>query len=140
MPVMRLSCTVLAAVLGACSGSSGSQSPAGGGAVPAQDPEASRRAESERQLRAAQESAVEAMCDRLVDCSVEEARATMTPEEVAGLDLENTMPLAREECEDESTQRNFSPRQVRVVQRCVTEAATCEALHSCLDEAKKRAP
>ena len=128
----RLTCLVLVALI-ACGGGGASEP-----AAPSADPEAERRAESERKLRAAQESAAEAMCERLVDCSIEAARANMTPEEVANLDLEKTTVAARAECEDESSQRAWSPRQIRVVQRCVVEAEVCEALHTCLDEAKKR--
>jgi hypothetical protein len=115
----------------ACSG--------GGGERPARsEPPAEATPSSERKLRAAQESALAALCERLVDCSVESARASMSPEEVAKLDVKNTAPRLRDECEEEGGQSNWSPRQVRVVRRCVTEAGTCQALQACLQEAKKR--
>jgi hypothetical protein len=92
----------------------------------------------EDKLRAAQETALAALCERLVDCSVESAHASMSPEEVAKLDLKNTAPRLVAQCEAEGAQSNWSPRQVRVVQHCVVEAGTCDALQTCLAEAKKR--
>jgi hypothetical protein len=93
---------------------------------------------AEAKLRAAQESAVQAMCERLIECSVESARASMTPEELAKLDLEEIVPRARADCEEEYAERRLSPRQVRVVQQCVNQPGTCDELHACLDQARKR--
>jgi hypothetical protein len=121
----------------ACSGGAESE-PArtsggqGGAAAPAAGPS------PEEKLRAAQESAVQAMCERLVDCAVEEAKASMSPEEVAKLELDETGPKLRAECEEEGMQNALSPRQVTVIQRCVNQDGTCDDLNACLDEAKKR--
>jgi hypothetical protein len=93
---------------------------------------------SEAKLRAAQASAVEAMCERLVQCAVESARANMTPDEVAELNLDETAPRLREQCQEDGDKSQLSPRQVRVVQRCVNEAAECEALQTCLEQARKQ--
>jgi hypothetical protein len=115
----------------------------GGQAEPSREPAPSTEAgepaaSPEEKLRAAQESAVEAMCERLVDCAVEEARKNMSPDEVAKLDVEQTGRKLRDECEAEGAQKALSPRQIRVVQRCVTQPGTCDELQTCLDEAKKR--
>ncbi len=129
---------VVAAVLGAallgCSGGGAeSGEPAtgqGSAATPPPSPEA--------KLRAAQESAIQAMCERLADCAADEARATMSPEEVAKLELDKTVPQLRAECEDEGMQNALSPRQVTVIQGCVNGSPTCDELNSCLDQARKK--
>jgi hypothetical protein len=131
----RVVLIVWVAWLAACSG--GTES----GAAPSQPAEGGAgggQPSAEAQLRAAQESAIQAMCERLVDCSVESARASMTPEELAKLDLEEMVPRARADCEEEYAGRRLSPRQVRVVQRCVADTGTCDEMHTCLDQAKKR--
>ncbi len=129
---------VLCVVVQACSGggaesgepsSQASTAGQGGGAAPRPSPEA--------KLRAAQETAVQAMCERLADCAVEEARATMTPEEVAKLELDKTVPQLRAECEEEGMHSSLSPRQVTIIQRCVNGSPTCDELNACLDQAKK---
>lgn len=132
-----LACALSSTLLLACGGSSSStttQEPA-----PAEpDPEAARRAESEQKLKAAQASAVHAMCERLVDCSVEDAKAEMSPEEVAKLNPEELVPRAQAECEAEYGQLELSPRQIKTIQRCVNEAETCPALNECLAGANKQ--
>jgi hypothetical protein len=126
--------------LAACSGggaeSGGSSEPAAGQA--GQGGQGGGQPSAEAKLRAAQESAVQAMCERLIECSVESARASMTPEELAKLDLEEIVPRARADCEEEYAERRLSPRQVRVVQGCVNQPGTCDELHACLDQARKR--
>jgi len=132
---------VLWAALPACSGGGAESEPAragqgSGAASPAPAPAPSLS--PEQKLRAAQESAVQAMCERLVECAVEEARATMSPDEVAELELEKTAPRLRDECEDEGSRSPLSPRQVTVIQRCVNDAAACDELQTCLDDARKQ--
>lgn len=92
----------------------------------------------EQKLLAAQESAMEAMCERLVDCAVQETRETMSADEVAKLDLDKRARLLRDDCEAEGAQSRLSPRQVRVVQRCVNQDSSCPDFETCLQEAKKR--
>jgi hypothetical protein len=92
----------------------------------------------EQKLLAAQESAIEAMCERLVDCAVAEARETMSPDEVAKLDVDKRARLLRDDCEAEGAQSRLSPRQIRVVQRCVNQESSCAEFETCLQEAKKR--
>lgn len=101
-------------------------------------PEPARPADAEEKLRAAQASAVEALCERLVDCAIEEARATMTPEQVAELDVEETGARLRDKCEGEGATSALSPRQIRVVQRCVNQNGSCDELQACVEEAKKQ--
>ncbi|HLU65945.1 MAG TPA: hypothetical protein VKZ63_06700 [Kofleriaceae bacterium] len=131
--------TLLAAFSPGCSGSSGgggqAAEPTGGagaagGETGGQQPAAAD--DPEVQLRAAQDHAVEAMCERLVQCGIEDA----PPEERA--EHEKFVAQYREACEEEAGQSDLSPRQVRVIQRCVNEAASCQALDECLQEAQKK--
>lgn len=123
----------LALALAACGGSS--DKPA---ATPAAEPD--RRAAAEAKLGAAQTSAVKAMCERLTECSAEDARKTMSPEELAKLDLAATVPKLRAECEAEYGGVELSPRQVSVIRRCVSEAPDCASLPPCLDAASGGKP
>lgn len=140
-----LRCGLVASILlvgaAACGGGGGDASdPATTTSAPTARPEPppSGDADAERRLRAAQDSAVEALCERLVDCAIEEARASMTPEQVAELDVEDTGARLRDKCEGEGATSTLSPRQIRVVQRCVNQQSTCDELHVCVDEAKKQ--
>jgi hypothetical protein len=126
---------VICAALPGCSGG-GAGEPAqsgtgqGSAATPQPPPEA--------KLRAAQESAIQAMCERLADCALDEARATMSPEEIAKLEPDKAVPQLRAECEEEGMQSALSPRQVTVIQRCVSGSPTCDELNTCLDQARKQ--
>jgi hypothetical protein len=138
----RVLAALLLAFAAACSGSEGggkeSETPAAG--QPAKSPEESKREESEQKLRAAQESAVEAMCERLADCAVEDAQKTMTPaerKEKIG-NVEELLPRYRADCEEEANKSDLSPRQVKIIQSCVTEQKTCETFVPCLDQAQKK--
>lgn len=137
-------CGLLASVLvlGACGGGGGEASePAATPSPPAAEQESARPdddTDGKRKLRAAQDSAVEALCERLVDCAIEEARSSMTSEEVAQLDVKDTGARLREECEGEGASSTLSPRQIRVVQRCVNQNGTCSDLQACVQEAKKQ--
>jgi uncharacterized lipoprotein len=135
-----LAAALLVASLAACSGSEGgskeSEKPTT--AQPAATP--SKEEESERKLHAAQESAVEAMCERLADCAVEDANKTMTPEERKEKlgNVDELIPRYRAECEEEANKSDLSPRQVKIVQTCVVEKKTCATFVPCLDEAQKK--
>jgi hypothetical protein len=141
MPPRALASGLLAALLCACSGSDSgpAKEPAepAAGAAPAPDPAEAERQEKLRKLRAAQDSAVEAMCERLVDCSVESLRNAPPEERAKAGNVDELIPKARAECEEEAGKSDLSPRQVVVVQKCVNERQTCEALVSCLDTANK---
>jgi hypothetical protein len=139
--VRRLAIVLFALAAASCgssaSGSGETREPAAA-PVAAADPAAERQAGAEQKLRAAQESAVGAMCERLVDCSVADARASMSKEEVDKLDLATTVPKARAQCESEASKSALSPRQVKVIQHCVSEPSDCQVLATCLDEASKK--
>ena len=141
MAPRALASGLLAFLFCACSGSDSGpakdpEKPAEGTA-PAPDPAEAERQEKLRKLRAAQDSAVEAMCERLVDCSVESLKNAPPEERAKAGNVDELIPRARAECEEEAAKSDLSPRQVIVIQKCVNEGQTCEALVSCLDTASK---
>ena len=136
----RALAAMLLACLTACSGSEGGGKEGETPATtqpPAKSQEEVQREESLRKLRAAQESAIEAMCDRFFDCAVEEARVER-PKELEGVNLEEMRGKHMAECEEEYGRTELSPRQVKVVQGCVNDAPSCAELHSCLQSANKK--
>jgi hypothetical protein len=140
--ITRLVASVLAGVLCACSGSDSGpakETEKPGEAGPPPDPAQVERDDKLRKLRAAQESAVEAMCERLVDCSIESLKTASPEERAKAGNVDELVPRARAECEEEGNKSDLSPRQVLVIQKCVNESQTCEALVGCLDTASKSA-
>ena len=138
----RALAALLVASLAACSGSEGGskESETPQPTAVEKSPEKDKDAESERKLRAAQESAVEAMCERLADCAVEDANKTMTPKERKEKlgNVDELIPRYRAECEEEANKSNLSPRQIKIVQSCVTDEKTCQTFVPCLDAAQKK--
>jgi hypothetical protein len=144
MTTRALASGLLTAILCACSGSDNggakqAEKPAETSGAPAPDPAETERQENLRKLRAAQDTAVEAMCERLVDCSVESLRNAPAEERAKAGNVDELIPKARAECEEEASKSDLSPRQVITVQKCVNEGQTCEELISCLDTAQKSA-
>ena len=136
----RALAALLVALVAACSGSEGGGkeggTPTTAGPAP-KTAEETQREESLRKLRAAQESAIEAMCDRFFDCAAEEARQTR-PKELEGVNLEEMRSKHMAECEEEGNQSELSPRQVKVIQQCVNDAPSCAELETCLQAARKK--
>jgi hypothetical protein len=120
----------------ACSGSSGG---AGDATTPTngegQTTEPTPEEESEAKLRAAQDSAIEAMCERFYHCAVEDTPPDKQAEVGNPEELESTH---RADCEEAYGRSNLSPRQIKIIQRCVNEAQKCDALNECLAEASKK--
>jgi predicted small lipoprotein YifL len=133
----RALAALLVASLAACSGSEGGSKGSETPAAETKSPEQQKQEESERKLRAAQESAIEAMCDRLFDCAVEDTRKNK-PKELEGANLEEMRGKYMAECEEEYGRSQLSPRQVKVIQKCVNEAPTCGELETCLQDANKQ--
>ena len=79
------------------------------------------------------DAACEALGPRITDCSIADAKATMTAAELAKLDLEKTAPKHTEEFVAECKRQQLSSRQVRVYEVCVAEEHECEPLLACLD-------
>lgn len=128
---------LLGALLLACGGSSQPadttpQQGAGAGVDPEEQAALAR-------LRASQESVCEKMCPEITECAVEDARANLTAEQLAELDLENTAPQHTRECVEECRYSDLSPRQVRALQVCLEEGGVCSTFLGCLDNAQRDA-
>ena len=137
--IMRLPTTLFltASVLaGFALGCGGSKKPANEGssdpvALPATDAQA---AESPEEKFARQKTdAVGKLCERLIDCSVEDAK-TLPPEKLAELDLENTSKQALVECNEAYGLGPMSPRQVLVLRACLSEPTECPDFNTCLEK------
>ena len=123
---MLLMCAL---ALGGCGGKDAK--PAGPG-TPAPTP-------SRTELEVRRDAACEALGPRLTACAADEARRTMSPEELAKLDLEKTAPVHTEEFIRECKRQQLSSRQVRVYEVCVAEETECEPLVACLDNVRPNA-
>jgi hypothetical protein len=114
----------------ACGGSSADST----AKAPAADPAPAPAPTADDKLRAAQDHAIEAMCDRLVDCAIDDAKAANDPE--VG-DPEELRPKALARCNADYGQSSLSPRQIKTIQGCVNEARECPALDTCLESVNK---
>ncbi|MBL8621157.1 MAG: hypothetical protein JNK64_07630 [Myxococcales bacterium] len=105
-------------------------------ADPLPDPPADDRTEIERR----RDAACEALGPRLTECAIADARATMSPEELAKLDIEKTAPVHTRKFVEQCQSQALSSRQVRVYEVCLREETECEPLIACLDHAAPEAP
>lgn len=87
----------------------------------------------EDKLRMQQAGACRPMCERLTTCSVEDARANLSPEKFAELEVETTAPRHTDECDRSCNANALSPRQVQVIRDCVSAESDCQTFVSCLD-------
>lgn len=92
------------------------------------------------ELQQRQGAACEQLGPRLTDCAIADARATMTPEQLAELDVEKTAPLHTREMIKQCKEQTMSSRQVRVYEVCMREETECGPLTACLENAKPEAP
>ena len=85
------------------------------------------------------DDAIDKMCQRLTDCSVEDARANMSGKELEELerDLPAIIPKAIDECKADYGKTPLSPRQVVGVRACLSEATECPVFAQCLEGAAK---
>jgi hypothetical protein len=88
------------------------------------------------ELEKRQAAACEQLGPRLTDCAIADARATMTPEQLAELDVEKTAPLHTRETVKACKAQDMSSRQVRVYEVCMREETACDALTACLENAQ----
>lgn len=72
------------------------------------------------------------MCERLIDCSLTDAKKTMTPEELEQIERENVAEMALEDCSRQYGGMALSPRQVIGIRGCLAEATECPAFNECL--------
>lgn len=87
------------------------------------------------ELQKRQAAACEQLGPRLTDCAIADARATMTPEQLAELDIEKTGPVHTREAIQQCKEQTLSSRQVRVYEVCMREETACDALTACLENA-----
>lgn len=91
-----------------------------------------RRTELERR----RDAACETLGPRMTDCAIADARATMSPEELAKLEIESTAPLHTKKFVEACQAQALSSRQVRVYEVCLREEQACDPLIACLDNAR----
>jgi hypothetical protein len=126
---MRLVLASLVAVgLAACGG----KDPAP--AAPTAEPTAAGDDRTEIERR--RDAACEELGPRLTACAVDDAKRTLSAEELKELDLERTAPVHTREAIDDCKGRDLSSRQVRVYEVCLREETACDPLAACLDNAK----
>jgi hypothetical protein len=120
----------------ACGGGGGAGGQGGPTAEPVPlTPEEQRRRDALEALRVRQEAACERLCPRITACSVADAQASLSPEELAKLNLDEAAPALTADCKSKCNASDLSPRQVRVYEVCLDEEDECEPLLSCLDHA-----
>lgn len=85
------------------------------------------------------DAACEALGPRMTACAIADARATMTPEELAKLDVEQVATIHTREFVKDCKAHPMSSRQVRVYEVCMREETACEPLIACLENANPTA-
>ena len=118
---------LLALLLSAC----GNKNKGGGDETVPPQPAPAPQTELEKR----QAAACEQLGPRLTDCAIADARATMTPEQLAELDIEKTAPVHTREMVQQCKEQTMSSRQVRVYEVCMREETACDALTTCLENA-----
>lgn len=91
------------------------------------------------ELEKRQAAACEALGPKLTECAVADARATMSAEELAKLDIEATAPVHTREFVKSCKAQTMSSRQVRVYEVCMHEETDCAPLTQCLENASPKA-
>jgi hypothetical protein len=90
---------------------------------------------AQAKLRSRQEAACQNVGKAVFECAVEDARATMAPEEFAKLDVQQLEPEHMQQFMDECTSADMSARQVSVYETCL-EDTRCTVFVPCLDGAR----
>lgn len=100
-----------------------------------QESDAQAEETAEQKFARQQSDTVHKMCQRLIDCSIEDARASLSPEEFAKLDPEKIAPKAIADCTQEADKAPLSPRQVIGIRECLGAATSCPVFNECLGSA-----
>lgn len=91
-------------------------------------------ARNESKLREAQVVGCTGYCERVTNCSIEDAKKNMSEKELSELNLAETAPAAQRECESQCNGSQLSVRQVEVMHSCLrAEGSTCEQFAACMD-------
>ncbi|GAB4512345.1 MAG: hypothetical protein Tsb0020_30350 [Haliangiales bacterium] len=130
------------ALLGCGGADSATTRPAEASAQAEPSPAAADEAERRRKALAALEARQRAVCDAsakpIFDCAVEDARATLSPEEFAALDPAQLEAEHRRVYTRDCAATDMSLRQIEVYERCASDTR-CEVYLPCLDQAKPEA-
>lgn len=118
----------------ACGGSSGTEPKPIDNSKPA-----GSQSDEDATIQRAQFASCRPVCERLIDCSVQDLHREKSDAEIAEVNLPETVPKAIDDCESTCRQKSLSPRQINVMQECVNGPQDCGAYVTCLDRAK-RAP
>lgn len=100
--------------------------------------EAAKRAALER-LRMRQEASCKRAGEVLFACAVEDARASMSPEEFIALDVTALEPRYKSEFMARCMDSEMSLRQVEVYEGCLADTV-CAVFVPCLDQAQPQRP
>jgi hypothetical protein len=148
----RLTVALLGVLFAACSGGASSSPQAAatgdpsvrnfisssdqdGGTAAGSAPDEEKRSAALARLRSRQQAACEQVATGITDCAVADAEATLSPEELAKLDLKNTAPQHRAAFLRQCLASDMSPRQVKVFEDCLADTS-CPVFLECLDQAK----
>lgn len=82
------------------------------------------------------DAACEALAPKLTACAIDDARRNLPPEKLAELDPDKLAKKHSEEFLAGCKRQALSSRQVRVYEVCAREESECDALVSCLDNAR----
>lgn len=136
---------VMLACIVSCSGSAGNASMTRSTTNPAassseeDEREGAKRAAALRHLMIRQQASCEQVGNMLFECAVEDARATMSPEDFAALDVTALEPQYKSEFMRECLASEMSLRQVEVYEDCAANTA-CAEFVPCLDQARPQQP
>jgi hypothetical protein len=84
-----------------------------------------------------QTDTIDKMCQRLIDCSIDDAKKKMTPEDYEKLDVPKIKPAAIADCRQNADKSPLSPRQVIGIRECLGAATECSVFGDCIDAATK---
>ncbi|MCP4445455.1 MAG: hypothetical protein GY811_08950 [Myxococcales bacterium] len=119
-----------------CGGSKKSPNEGGGGPVAATEGDAQSAEGSEERFARQKDDAVEKMCQRMVDCQLQDADANMAPEELAELNKarDGITAAAIADCNNQYGEAQMSPRQVVALRECLGQPTECTEFFTCLDK------
>ena len=100
--------------------------------------EPSERDKALAKLKRQQDATCGPMCERITDCAVEDARAKMSPKDLADLKLEQTAPMHTQKCVEDCEALDLSPRQIKTMRSCITDVEPCAEYAQCLKQAEPK--
>lgn len=138
MRSMSIVCTLAAVFLLGCGNSNAPkvvEDPSKGNGTPASDAQPVET--PEEKFARQQTDTIGKMCERLVDCSIADAKKKLSPEEFEKLDVPKITPAAIAECTEDADKSPLSPKQVISIRECLSVATECSVFTECLVPANK---